>query len=123
MTLADNTARKTNSAPQLAPYRFKPGDVGNPAGRPKGSRNKITELFLQKLHADFEQHGTAVIEEVRKKRPEAYLAAVAQLVPRQTEKIESPFINLSDEELDMLEQFLKSSRAKNVTPVIEGNGS
>jgi len=54
---------------------------------------------------------------VRTHQPAAYLAACVSLLPKQQEKIESPFADLSEEELDLLEQFLKSSRAKTVTTI------
>jgi hypothetical protein len=56
---------------------WKPGESGNPAGRPKGSRNKLGQAFLDAMQADFEQHGTAVIVEVREKLPHVYLKVVA----------------------------------------------
>jgi hypothetical protein len=37
-----------NTAPKQRPQAFKPGKSGNPAGRPKGSRNKTT-LALEAL--------------------------------------------------------------------------
>ena len=48
--------------------QWRPGQSGNPAGRPKGSRNKHSENFLNAFAQDFEQHGRAVIEKVRKER-------------------------------------------------------
>jgi len=55
--------------------------VGNP-GRPRGSKNKISKEYLASLADDFEKHGVAVIEKVRRERPDVYLKLVAQLVPR-----------------------------------------
>ena len=47
---------------------FQPGNNANPRGRPKGSRNKISEEFIAALCDDFEQHGVEVIEAVRTER-------------------------------------------------------
>src|SRR4249920_1179605 len=82
-----NPARNTE---HLVPW--KPGQSGNPAGRPRGARAN---------------------------QPAAYLASIVSLLPKQQEKIESPFADLSEDELNLLEAFLKSTRAKNVTPTID----
>ena len=63
-------------------HAWKPGESGNPAGRPKSSRNKLTEDFLKALSDDFEQHGKGVIATVREEEPAKYLTVVAQLVPK-----------------------------------------
>jgi hypothetical protein len=65
--------------------RFKPGVSGNPAGRPKGSRNKLAEFVLEAMAADFKKHGKAVIEKVRAEKPADYLKVAAALLPRQQE--------------------------------------
>lgn len=111
----DVTVPAAALAPQLVPYHYKPGQSGNPAGRPKGARSKLAELTLQRLLADFDLHGVEAIEEVRKKNPSHYLAAIVSLLPKQQEKIDSPFADLTDDELAQLELWLAASRAKNVT--------
>ena len=60
-----------------------PGESGNPKGRPLGSRNRLSEKFILALHDDFEEHGSAVIAQVRQERPEIYLKVIASLVPRE----------------------------------------
>jgi len=113
---ADNTAPIAEGpAAHLTAYRYAPGQSGNPGGRPKGARSKLAELTLQRLLADFDVHGVAAIEEVRKKNPSHYLAAIVSLLPKQQEKIDSPFADLTDDELAQLELWLAASRAKNVT--------
>lgn len=85
-----------------AETQFKPGQSGNPAGRQKGSRNKLGEAFIAALHADFQEHGVKAIETVRTERPHEYLKVVASLLPKQVEIKESAFDGLSDEELSAL---------------------
>lgn len=61
--------------------RFQPGH-GVSRGRPRGSRNKLSETFIGELCGDFEEHGRGVIERVRREDPVAYLAIIAKLVPK-----------------------------------------
>src|SRR6185437_4393246 len=60
---------------------WKPGQSGNPAGRAKGSRNKLGEAFIEAMHADFMEHGTQVIETVRVEKPDQYLKVIASILP------------------------------------------
>lgn len=62
---------------------FKPGQSGNPAGKPKGSRNKLGEDFIRALHDDFEAHGVAAIQAVRAERPHEYVKVIASLLPKE----------------------------------------
>jgi hypothetical protein len=66
---------------QLTPW--KPGQSGNPAGRPKGARNKLGEAFVQALADDFADHGVAAVEKVRAEEPATYLKIIANTLPRE----------------------------------------
>jgi hypothetical protein len=68
---------------------------------------------LRLRYEDFAEHGPAVIKQVREMRPHHYLSIVASLLPRQVqmEKL-SPFADISDEELQQIEEMLAASRAK-----------
>lgn len=62
-----------------------PGEVRNPRGRQKGSRNKLGEAFLQALHDDFLEHGSVAIVTVRVDKPDAYLKIIASTLPQKLE--------------------------------------
>src|SRR5215471_19570024 len=104
---------KPKTAAHLASYRFQKGHPGGP-GRPIGSRAKLQELAVALLHRDFTEHGEEVIRRVRERKPEVYLASVVSLLPKQAQKLESPFVDLSDEELEQLETLLRAIRAQTV---------
>lgn len=74
---ADNTAQKQRGVP------FEPGQSGNPAGRPKGARSKLTEAFLKGMCEDFEKHGVLAIEQVRTEKPDQYLKVIAAIIPKE----------------------------------------
>jgi hypothetical protein len=83
-------------APQKDPKtgRFLPGNSGY-GGRPKGSRNKLGETFIQALADDFEAHGAKAIQECRKKAPHKYLSVIAQLLPKEAKVEISQDIHVS----------------------------
>src|SRR6516165_7725049 len=83
---------------------------GNPAGRLRGSRNKLSEEVICALLRDFREHGQKAIAKVRRTQPAAYLKVLALLVPREHKVEQSNVIkNLSDEELEAMIEYLKTS--------------
>ncbi len=87
-----------NDGSHLKATRFKPGQSGNPGGRPVGTRLKITALFLNKLAEDFETHGKSAIVRAREEDPVGYMKVVAGLLPKQVEQTK-PMDDLTDAEL------------------------
>lgn len=74
----------------LAPA-WKPGQSGNPAGRPKGARAKLGEAFLDVLLADFMKaaaqggQGMEAIKAMREEKPAEYAKMIASLLPKEIE--------------------------------------
>ena len=61
---------------------WKPGQTGNPNGRPKGSRDAIKEAFLKDLAADWQENGESVLRKAREERPAEFCRMVAGLLPK-----------------------------------------
>jgi hypothetical protein len=77
--LSDTTPRQYRNLREP----WKPGESGNPKGRPKGARNRLGTAFLEALEADFSEHGVEAIERVWRDKPEVYIKLVADLVPKE----------------------------------------
>src|SRR5215510_10548767 len=90
--------------------RWQQGESGNPAGRLRGARNRLSEAVICALLRDFSQHGEKAIAKVRRTQPAAYLKILALLVPRE-HKVEhrNPLKELTDEELEAMIEHIKAS--------------
>lgn len=75
------TARSKGNTANLKP--FKPGQSGNPKGRPKGSRDAINEAFLRDLSAAWAEHGAKAIQQVARADPSTFIRVVAGLIPKE----------------------------------------
>ena len=88
---------------------WEPGQSGNPAGRPKGSRNKLGEAFIAALAKDFGKHGVEALEAMRAAKPNEYIRVIASLLPKEFNiAAGSPFEDLSDEEVRVLYDAARS---------------
>lgn len=76
---ADNTAPKQRGVP------FEPGKSGNPSGRPKGSKNKLTEAFWQDMSEVWSAGGKDALDRVIKDDPGAFVRIAASLMPKEAE--------------------------------------
>jgi hypothetical protein len=104
----DITVSKQRGRPFVA------GVSGNPDGRPKGSRNKLTEIFLNIVAKDFADNGAEVIERVRREDPVMYLRIVGSLVPREliAKREQEPDFDYADLTHDEIVELVKAERRR-----------
>ncbi|MCK1595488.1 DUF5681 domain-containing protein [Bradyrhizobium sp. 164] len=72
-----NKQAKSNK-PQL----WKPGQSGNPLGRPQGSRSKFSEAACADALADWTANGKDTLERVRATDPSTYLRVLFSIIPK-----------------------------------------
>ncbi len=112
-----------------APWR--PGQSGNPNGRPKGSRNKLGEAFIQDMFDAWQMatkagaaqgtQGQKVIADVIEKDPVAFLRSMVAILPKEFEVNVNKYDTMSDEQLRA--QFLAALREARSLGLDIGAGS
>lgn len=96
--MADDTVKR--GAKQLEPFKWKPGQSGNPKGRPKGARSLLADAFLQDMLDHWKEHGKQAIDDAMKQNPAGYLSVMAKLMPKE--------VKVDHDLGDQLQQFLTS---------------
>ncbi len=82
---------------------WKPGQTGNPAGRPKGTKDAINKAFVDDVTKDWRECGKEALERARKERPAEYVRMVASLLPKdQNLRVESSTDSLFCQILDSM---------------------
>jgi hypothetical protein len=78
----DKTGKKLvgNEATQ-----FKKGESGNPTGRPKGARSKLTTKFFEDFHEAWTEHGKPALREAVERDPVAFVNAATRLMPKEVD--------------------------------------
>jgi hypothetical protein len=106
---------------QLAGLRppFKPGEVHNPLGRPKGSRNKLAEYMVRDFCESWEKHGAQAIETLRKKKPVDYVRIAAQLIPKEFLVKDQAADGMTDDQLGAVIDCMKQIIAQHEHNVID----
>lgn len=98
--------------------RFVTGNIGG--GRPKGSRNKLGEAFLDDMFEDWRENGKAAIIAVRTDKPDQYLKVVASILPKELNVNVNEVDSLTDDEL--IERIRALDAAIRPYLALEGEG-
>jgi hypothetical protein len=77
---ATETVNKHSNKSGLKPW--KPGQSGNPLGRPQGARSKFSEAAVANLLEDWTTHGPGVLAKVRTADPSTYLRVAFSIIPK-----------------------------------------
>jgi hypothetical protein len=97
----------------LEPYKWKPGDIPNPAGRPKGSRNRLAEKLISDFCTHWEEHGAEAIDWLFKNNKLHYVKIGTHLIPREFVMKESSLSDLSDAQVSQMLEYLNEQMGKN----------
>lgn len=102
------------------PWLFQPGNNANPAGRPKGSRAKLDQAFVDALFQDFKEGGKDAIRKCREEKPDVYLNVIAKVVPKQVDVTADPAVADLAAGLHAVADFLGSFAAEASGPDLAG---
>lgn len=83
--MAEHTAAKQAGLPAHLrdDLKWKPGQSGNPNGRPKGARSILQEDFFKALQRKFEENGEAVLDEMIREKPADFARMIAGLMTKE----------------------------------------
>lgn len=83
--MADDTAPKQRGLPAHLrdDLKWKPGQSGNPAGRPKGARSILQEDFFKALQRKFEENGEIVLDQMIREKPADFAKMIASLMSKE----------------------------------------
>ena len=79
----EDTGKKQRYSPEWEAQKFKPGQSGNPNGRPKGARSKLTETFLNDALEAWNTNGKEALEKMAAEKPGDFAKMIATIIPKE----------------------------------------
>jgi hypothetical protein len=113
MTKSESTGRKQDT-------RFKPGQSGNPAGKPKGARNKITRAIEVLLDGEGEALTRKAIELAKEGDIAALRLCIDRLVPPRRDRpvsFDLPNIDSARDAASAVSAMIRAVSVGDLTPV------
>jgi hypothetical protein len=111
----ENTPPKQGKAPP-----FKPGQSGNPKGRPKGAKNKLTEAFWCDFAEAWQEHGATALQKVATEDPGKFITVAASVMPKDV-NVNTTITDMTDEQLESRIASL-ARQFGDALGVVAGNG-
>lgn len=105
------SATAKTAGKQLEPFQWKPGQSGNPKGRPANAKQKLSDSFLADMLEAWEAKGKSAIDRVIAERPHEFIKAVAAIVPKDINVKTEVVQELTDDELAAALTALRSTLA------------
>jgi hypothetical protein len=97
--------------------RFLTGNSGG--GRPKGAKNRLTDIFLFVVIADFAEHGAETLARLRADDPATYLRLIGALIPRDLllQREQAPSIDYADLTYEEIAELIETERRRRFVKV------
>jgi hypothetical protein len=73
---------KAGMAIEKRDNRWRPGQSGNPSGRPLGIRNKFSESFVSDVAAVWQDRGRTILEKMAQDEPARFAELCGRLIPK-----------------------------------------
>ena len=107
------TSTSKGRANLLPPW--KPGQSGNPAGRPIAARQRLTDAFIKDLSEHYSRCGAEIITRVAEQDPVSYMNIVARFIPKETELTINSSINLDPAQMQRIAEAWIVAQADSAT--------
>jgi hypothetical protein len=85
--------------------QFLTGSVGNPLGRPKGSRNRLGEQFIEDLRNEWVKSGAQALERMAQHDATGFVKVVASVLPKEVDATLEVKVGLFEEVRDFNEAW------------------